>query len=73
MNEKLYNIIRKFENGKPARVVQRGLTLKKAQEWCEDPETSSMTAKTACNGSEKAIQRWHDQQKHWFDGYEQAR
>lgn len=73
MNEKLYNIVRRYQNGKKPRIVQRGLNLKKAQAWCEDTATSSMTAKTACNGNEKAIQRWHDEQKHWFDGYEEEK
>lgn len=67
--EKTYKIVRFYQNGRPARVMRRGLTLKQAQDHCNDPETSSETKKTACNGNDKAIARWHEQQKHWFDGY----
>lgn len=72
MNNKLYNIVRFYENGRKPRVMRRGLTLKQAQEHCNDSETSSMTAKKACNGNKKAIERWHEAQKHWFDGFREA-
>lgn len=71
MNEKLYSIYRFYEDNRPRRRLRKGLTLKQAQEHCNDPETSSRTAKQACNGNEKAIQRWHEAKKHWFDGYEE--
>lgn len=69
MIEKLYKIVRQYENNRPRRVMRKNLTLRQAQEYCEDPETSSMTAKRACNGNEDRIERWHQAQKHWFDGF----
>lgn len=68
-----YTIYRLYqEMGKP-RVKQRsGLTLKQAQAWCSDPETSSMTAKSACNGSEAMQASWANANKHWFDSYSES-
>jgi hypothetical protein len=36
-----YKIIRFYHPNidKPNRVIQRGLTLQEAQQWCRDPET----------------------------------
>lgn len=68
-DNKLYNIIRFYQDGRPTRVMRKGLTLKQAQEHCADPETSSQTKKTACNSNPEAIARWHEKSKHWFDGY----
>lgn len=58
----MYKIIRFFSTDKPSRIIARGLTLKQAQEWCNDPETSSSTAITNRNKYPKAVK--------WFDGYE---
>ncbi len=43
-------------------------------QWCQDPETSSMTARKprGCDGDDRRIQRWHDKQKHWFDSYQEV-
>ena len=65
----LYKIVRMYQNHRRTRTMRRNLTLEQAQKHCQDPETSSKTAKSACNGSERAIQNWHEKQKHWFDGY----
>lgn len=67
---KLYEVVRFRENG-TQRVQKRNLTLKQAQDWCNDPETSSMTASSprGCHGSQKLIDKWHEQNKHWFDGF----
>lgn len=70
MSEKLYKVVRYYENeNKRTRVQRRNLTLRQAQEWCNDSETSSMTAKRACNSRDKTIAKWHEDKKHWFDGY----
>lgn len=66
MAEQLYEIIRMYEDNRRARVMRRGLTLKQEQEHCKDPETSSMTKG---NPTQKTIDKWHEQQKHWFDAY----
>jgi len=70
----LYNVVRFYQDGRRARVQRRGLTLKQAQEWCNDPETSSHTARkpAGCDGNENQINRWTEKQKHWFDGYQKA-
>lgn len=73
MDNKQYLVVRYYQNNRNKRIQRTGLTLKQAQEWCEDPETSSMTAKNACNGNDKIIDKWHDNQKHWFDGYEEVK
>lgn len=74
MGEKTYSIVRFSQSGKQ-RVQKRGLSLAQAQKHCEDPDTSSMTARKprGCNGDEKMIQRWHDNNKHWFDGYREEK
>ena len=69
MQENNYKIVRYYEDGRRPRTIKRGLTLEQARKHCEDPETSSMTAKNACNGNQEAINRWHEKQKHWFDGF----
>lgn len=68
----VYKIVRMYENDRRPRTIQKNLTLKQAQEWCQDPETSSMTARKprGCDQDERQIERWHAQNKHWFDGYE---
>ena len=60
-----YRIIRMYESGKRSRVLARGMTRAEAEEWCQDPETSSSTAK-----SPKA--RVHTARYgRWFDGFGQ--
>ncbi len=63
--EKTYKIIRMFANT-PSRdtVICTGLTLKEAQEWCRDPETSSRTATSLI--SVLTTKNFGP----WFDGYE---
>lgn len=57
---KTYAIYRYYsKEGRPARLMRRGLTLKQAQEHCNDPETSSKTAKRGRGGATCD----------WFDGY----
>lgn len=69
-----YRIVRFFEEpGKVKKIIRRGLTREQAMEWCKDPETSSMTAQRACHNSEKLIEQWHKEQKHWFDGFEEEK
>lgn len=70
-----YNIRRFFENeGRASRIVARGLTLDEAREWCNDPETSSYTAQApkGCGNNPTKIEKWHENKKHWFDGFERA-
>ena len=57
MFEQRYKIVRMSLRGR-ARVIKRGLTLKEAQEWCKNPETSGRT----CSDLKK--------RGDWFDGYE---
>jgi hypothetical protein len=66
-----YKIVRFYQNDRPSRVQRKNLTLEQAQLHCEDPETSSMTARAprGCDQNEATIARWNAKQKHWFDGY----
>lgn len=68
----LYKIVRFYEADRKPRVMRRNLTLEEAREHCNDPETSSISASKpkGCAHDERKIERWHDKQKHWFDGYE---
>lgn len=65
--DKKYKIVRFFndtidsDKSPRNRVMARNLTLKQAQEWCNDPETSSKTAIKNANKYRKRLQ--------WFDGY----
>ena len=62
---KRYKIIRMYANpGHPSRTIRRGLTLAQAQAHCEDPETSSTTARSS---AAKARTR---RLGAWFDGYD---
>lgn len=68
----LYKVVRYYQNNRKPKVLKTNLTLEKAQEWCNDPETSSRTASQAnggCADDEKMIKRWDAANKHWFDGY----
>lgn len=67
---KRYNIIRFYQNDRRPRVMRRGLTLKQAQEHCNDPETSSKSK--ASLQSPKTQARYDREQLHWFDGYTEA-
>ena len=59
-----YKIIR-FYFDKSSEVINTGLTLEEAQEWCRDPETSSRTCKSR-EGLERTAKHGN-----WFDGYDQ--
>jgi hypothetical protein len=65
-------IVRFYEDDRPAKIIKTGLTLEQAKAHCNDPETSSYTAKSprGCEGNEKRIAEWHKKNKHWFDGFE---
>lgn len=69
-------IVRFYENldrGYNGRtIMKRGLTLEQAKAHCNDPETSSYTAQPplGCGGDEEKIAKWHEEKKHWFDGFE---
>lgn len=67
---KMYEVVRFTQKGRQS-VITTGLTETEAQKICSDPETSSMTARSprGCNGNEKTIAKWHEQNKHWFYGY----
>ena len=64
-----YRIVRFYENAQAdgkrvhQRTIKKGLTLKEAQAWCRDPETSWRTATTP--EATKRTRRCGM----WFDGY----
>lgn len=63
-----YKIVRMFQDEDvPRRVIRRGLTLKEAQKYCRDPETSSRTCKSAAGVVR--TRRFGA----WFDGYEEEK
>lgn len=62
----MYKIVRNyFKGGK--RTIATGLTLEQAQAHCQNPETSSSTAKSSA--AKKITQRMGP----WFDGYEECK
>jgi hypothetical protein len=61
--DRSYKIVRMYLRG-GKRTIATGLTLAQAQKHCNDPETSSTTAKSA---KAKAVTR---RMGPWFDGYE---
>jgi len=67
---KMYEVVKFTQTGRQT-VIRIGLTEREAQKICQDPETSSMTARKpkGCNGDEAMIKRWHEKNKHWFYGY----
>ena len=69
---KQYCIKQFYEDGRLPRIVQKGLSLEEARAYCDDPESSSMTASKprGCAGDKAQIERWHEKQKHWFYGFE---
>lgn len=56
-----YRIVRFYSDGRARRTIKTGLDLDDAQAHCNDPETSSRTAKKGRGGATCD----------WFDGYEQ--
>lgn len=56
---KTYDIIRMFEDERAPIVIRKNVVLGVAQDHCNDPETSSKTAKDP-----KKVARCA-----WFDGY----
>lgn len=68
----MYEVVRFYQDStKAPTVLQSGYTLEEARKYCDDPETSSMTAKSpkGCDGDERKIEKWNEKQKHWFVGY----
>ena len=65
-----YKLVKYCEDGRQ-RVIRRGLDLEQAREICNDPETSSYSARKpkGCANDETQIARWHKSQKHWFYGF----
>jgi hypothetical protein len=66
--QRVYNIVRFYRDhpsGITRRIVRKRVTLEEAQRHCNDPETSSSTAKGAT--ARARTRRVGD----WFDGYEQ--
>lgn len=61
----MYKIVRHYFKG-GHRTIKTGLTLKEAQEHCENPETSSSTATSA------AAKRITSRHGRWFDGYQEC-
>ena len=60
----MYKIVRFYANAKHrSRTIKSGLSLAQAQAHCEDPESSSSTAKS---GTARAVTR---RMGRWFDGY----
>ncbi|MBA3678611.1 hypothetical protein H0W80_00185 [Candidatus Saccharibacteria bacterium] len=68
----MYEVRKIYQGESKSRVIRIGLTESEAQKICQDPETSSMTARKpkGCNNDDKQIQRWHNEQKHWFYSYD---
>jgi len=58
-----YAIKRMYQDDHAPEIVERGLTLEEAKEWCSDHETSSRTCTSA-----EGIART-EAKGAWFDGY----
>lgn len=58
-----YKIVRKYFQDKESKEIKTGLTLEKAKEHCNDPETSSKTCSTL-EGMERTRKYGP-----WFDCY----
>ena len=58
-----YKIVRFYFRG-GRRTINAGLTLKQAQDHCNDPQTSSDTATSS------TARRRTERMGPWFDGYE---
>ena len=63
MAEKKFKIVRNFFEGYPDKTIKRGLTEEEARAWCNDPETSSSTAKG--EAAHKILRKYGE----WYDGY----
>jgi len=70
-NNNNYNVYKFYQDGRRARLIKRNLTLNEAQKICNDPETSSHTARQpkGCDNNDTLISKWDVKQKHWFYGY----
>ena len=67
LGEKLYKVVRYYQNGRKPRTQATNLTLDQAQHLCNDPETSSKTSsKHGGMTKQKNLDRKFG---HWFDGY----
>jgi hypothetical protein len=60
-----YQIRRFYQRDRYPETIKTGLTLEQAQEHCEDPETSSTTAKSTM--AVEHTEKYGD----WFDGYDE--
>jgi hypothetical protein len=61
-----YKIVRSYFNQDyDSEVIETGLTLEEAREWCRDPETSSRT----CTSEEGCART--EERGPWFDGYDE--
>lgn len=69
---KTYLLVKFYQNpDKKPFTVQKGYSLEEARKYCDDPESSSMTAQPprGCGGDPAKIDDWHAKQKHWFIGF----
>jgi len=64
MTEKTYKIVRYFFDGE-AEEIKTGLTRDEAESHCQDPETSSKTAKS------KLLRHGTEVVGPWFDGFQE--
>lgn len=62
-----YKIIRNFQKGAQKQVLLTNLSLKEAQEHCEDPETSSSTCQSEENTKRTELYG------PWFDSYQEQK
>jgi hypothetical protein len=58
----MYKIVRFYQRGE-RRTIETGLTLEQAQRHCNNPETSSTTARSS------AARKRTRERGMWFDGY----
>ncbi len=64
MSQELYDIVRYFKDEKyKTKIIRRGVTLKEAQDHCNDPETCSKTCTTSAGKQRTMVYG------EWFDGY----
>lgn len=61
-----YRVVRYYRESQAMNgtVIKSGVSLEEAQAWCNDPESSSVTA------TSEAAQWITEQFGPWFDGYE---
>lgn len=67
----VYEVVKFYQGNRSPQVIVTGLTRQEAERICQDPDTSSMTARKpkGCDNDDAQITRWHDKQKHWFYGF----